>query len=92
MFLGDFNVPLMVIQIVSLNSKLHSFLVRILVRKDNTDNKPFKREFHTKETRKKGIEKIKCCKFLVQLARNLFECPGNKVLWIWVFFFSFFVL
>ena len=46
-----------------LNGKFCSFLVRILIRKDNTDNKVSKREFYTKETKKKGIEKIKCCKF-----------------------------
>ena len=49
MFLGGFSVPLTVIQTVNLNSKFHSFLVRILVRKDNTDNKIFKREFYTKK-------------------------------------------
>ena len=38
MFLGDFSVPLTVIQTVSLNSKFRSFLVRILIRKDNTGN------------------------------------------------------
>ena len=48
---------------VSLNIKFRSFLVRTLVRKDNSDNKVFKKEFYTKETRKKVIEKIKCCKF-----------------------------
>ena len=41
------------------NSKFRSFQVRILIQKDNTDNKVFKREFYTKETRKKGVEKIK---------------------------------
>ena len=51
--------------------------------KDNTDNKVFKKEFYTKETRKKEIERIKCCKFLVHFAgTHLRECPGNKVLWI----------
>ena len=66
---------------VSLNSKFRSFLVRTLIRNDNTDNKVFEKEFYTKETRKKGTEKIKCCKFLVQFARTyLRECPGNKVL------------
>ena len=49
MFLGDFSVPLTVIQIVNLDSKFRSFLVRILVRKDNTDNKVFKKEFYTKK-------------------------------------------
>ena len=39
MFLGGFGVSLTVIQTVNLNSKFRSFLVRILVRKDNTDNK-----------------------------------------------------
>ena len=56
MFLGGFKC-------VSSNGKFCSFLVRILLGKDNTDNKVFKKEFYTKETRKKGIEKIKCCKF-----------------------------
>ena len=43
---------------VILNGKFRSFLVRILIEKDNTDNKVFKKEFHTKKTRKKGVEKI----------------------------------
>ena len=43
---------------VSFNDKFHSFLVWILIQKDNTDNKVFKKEFYTKEIRKKGIEKI----------------------------------
>ncbi len=63
MFLGSFSVPLTVIQTVNLNSKFRSFLVWMLIRNDNTDNKAFKKEFFTKETKKKGIEKIKCCKF-----------------------------
>ena len=64
---------------ISLNSKFRSFLVWILIPKDNTDNKVFKREFYTKETRKKGIEKIKCCKFLVQFdGTYLRECPGKQ--------------
>ena len=52
-----------VIQTASLNSKFRSFLVRILIQKDNTCNKVLKKEFYTKETSKKGIEKIKCCEF-----------------------------
>ena len=57
------------------------FLVRILIRKDNTVNKVLKKEFYTKETKKKGIEKIKCCKFLYNLQETyLRECSGNKVL------------
>ena len=64
---------------MSLNSKFCSFLIRILIRKDNTDNKVFKRQFYTKEMRKKGIEKIKCCKFFVQFTGTfLKECLGNK--------------
>ena len=39
MFLGSFRVALTVIQTVDLNRKFHSFLVQILIRKDNTDNK-----------------------------------------------------
>ena len=35
MFLGGFSVSLTVIQTVSLNSKFRSFLVQILIRKDN---------------------------------------------------------
>ena len=39
---------------VSSNSKFRSFLVRILIRKDNTDYNVFKKEFYTKKkTRKK---------------------------------------
>ena len=49
MFLGAFNVQLTVIQTVNLNSEFHSFLVRILVRKDNSDDKVFKKEFYTKK-------------------------------------------
>ena len=63
---------------VSLNSKFCSFLVRILIRKDNTDNKVFKREFYTKESRKKGIEKIKYCKFLVQFAGAYQRVSGKQ--------------
>ena len=48
---------------VSSNSKFCSFLVWILIRKENTDNKVFKKEFYTKETRKKGIEKISVANF-----------------------------
>ena len=45
----------------------------MLIRKDITDNKVFKKEFYTKETRKKGIDKIKSCKFqfiLLELIRE----------------------
>ena len=74
MFLEGFSVPY---QTVSLNSK---FLVRTLIQKDNTDNKVFKREFYTKETRKKGIEKIKCCKFLYNLLELIWESCGTYCL------------
>ena len=60
MFLGGFRVQF---QMVSLNCKFRCFLVRILIRKDNTDNEFFKRNFYSKQTRKKGIEKIKGRKF-----------------------------
>ena len=43
---------------VILNGKFCGILVQILIQKDNTDNKVFKKEFYTKETRKKGIEKM----------------------------------
>ena len=49
--LGGFSVPLTLIQTVNLNSKFHSFLLRILIRKDNRDNKIFKKEFYTKKER-----------------------------------------
>ena len=52
---------------VNLNSKFHSFLVWILSQKDKSDNKVFKREFYTKEIRKKGLEKINGSKFLCNL-------------------------
>ena len=72
-----------------LNGKFCSFLVRKLIRKNNTDNKVFKKEFNTKETRKKGIEK-EVLQILVQFAETyLRECPKNLVLRIRVFFFSF---
>ena len=52
-FLGGFSVPLTVIQTVNLNSKFRSFLVRIFVRKVNTDNKVFKGNFiQNKQERK----------------------------------------
>ena len=60
MLFGGFSVQY---KTVSSNCKFRCFLIRILIRKDNTDNKVFKREFYTKETIKKEIEKIKCCKF-----------------------------
>ena len=41
MFLESFSVPLMVIQRENLNGKFRSFIVRILLRKDNTYNKVF---------------------------------------------------
>ena len=68
---------------VSSSSKFYSFLVRIQIQKDNTENKVFKKEFYTKETRKKkkGDRKDKGLQILVQFAGTyLRECPGNKVL------------
>ena len=56
---------------VILKDKFHSFLVRILIQKDDTNNKVFKKEFYTKETRKKEVEKMET---------YLRECLGNKVL------------
>ena len=49
MFLGGFSISLTVIQTINLNSKFRSFLVRVLIRKDNTDNKDFKKEFYSKK-------------------------------------------
>ena len=75
------------------NSKFRSFLVRILVRKDNTDIKVFKRELYTKEIRKKGIEKIRVLQILVQFVGNLSESVSGKqsslYLSIFLFFFGF---
>ena len=45
MFLGSFSGSLTVIQAVNLSRKFRSLQVRILVRKNNTDNKVFKRNF-----------------------------------------------
>ena len=65
---------------VSSNGQFRCFLVRILIRKDNTENKVFKKESYTKETRKKGI-KNKVVQIFVQFAGTfLRECPGNKFL------------
>ena len=96
MFLGGFSVPLTVIQIVNLNSKFCSILVRILVRKDKRDNKVFKRNFIQRNKKKKGIEKIKYCKFLEQFAGNLSgrmsgkQSSVNLSLFPFFFFFFFF--
>ena len=74
------------IQTVNLNNKFSSFLVRILVRKDNTYNKVLKGNFIQRNL---FIEKMKCCKFLVQLAGN-----SSESVWETKFFdlslFSFF--
>ena len=64
-----------------------------MIRKDNTDSKVFKREFYTKETRKKGIEMTKGCKFLIQFSGNLSEKVSGKQsslnLNIFLFFYCF---
>ena len=66
---------------VGLNSKFLSFLVRILIRKDNTENKVFKKEFSTKKQKKKRDRKDKVLQIFVQFGGTyLRECPGNKVL------------
>ena len=72
MFLGGFSVPLTVIQTVNLNSKVHSFLVWILIWKDNIDNKVFKRN------KKERDRKDKVLQFFIQFVGNLFERVSGK--------------
>ena len=62
---------------VSSNGKFRCFPDRILIQKDNTYNKVLKGGFYTKETAKKGIEKVKCCKFCV-ICGNLSERVSGK--------------
>ena len=50
-----------------------AFYFRILIQKDKTDNKVFQKELYTKEIRKKGIEKIKRCKFYCDLLEFIWE-------------------
>ena len=57
---------------VSSSGEFRSFLIQTLIRKDNTDNKVFKKEFYTKETIKKGIEK-KFLQILVQFTEIIRE-------------------
>ena len=65
---------------VILNSKFRSFLVRILTRKDNTDNKFLKSNF-IQRNQKERDRKDKVLQIFVQFAGiYLKECPGNKVL------------
>ena len=94
MFLGGFSVLLTVIQTVNLNSKFRSFLVRILIRKDNTDNKVFKREFYTKKAKERD-RKNKVLQIFVQFAGNLSERVSGKQsslnLSIFLFFFFCFI-
>ena len=46
-------------QTVSSNGKFRSFLVRILIRKDNTDNTNFKRNFIQKKQGRKGEKRLR---------------------------------
>ena len=64
---------------VSLNSKFRSFLVQILVRKDNTDNKVFfLKEILYKRNKKEKDRKDKVLQMLVQFAGNLSERVSRK--------------
>ena len=65
---------------VILNSKFFTFLVRILIQKDNTDNKVLEINFIQRNKVEK-MERIKRCKFWCNL-RDLSErrCTENKVL------------
>ena len=77
MFLGSFSA---LFQTVSSNGKFLNFLVRILIRKDNTDNKFLKRNFIQRNKKERG-RKDKVLQILVQFAGTyLRKCPGNKVL------------
>ena len=91
-FLGVFSAPLTVIQTISLYSKFSSFLVQILIRKDNKDNKVFKWNLIQKEQERK--EKDKVWQLFVQFAGNLSERVSGKQsslnLSIFLFFFFFF--
>ena len=84
MFLGGFSVPLT----LNLNSKFRSFLVRILSRKDNTDNKVFKRNF-IQRIKKERDRKDKVLQIIVQFAGNLSErVSGKQSSLNLIFFFS----
>ena len=61
MFLGGFSVYSLT---VSSNGKFHSFLFRILIQKDNTDNKFLKRNF-IQRNKKERDRKDKVLKILV---------------------------
>ena len=70
MFLGGFSLPLTVIQTVNLNSKFRRFLVRILVRKDNTDNKNFQRNL-IQRNKKENYRKDKVFQIFRTICRKL---------------------
>ena len=40
------------------------FLIRIMILKDNADDKVLENKFYKRETKEK-IERIKCCKFVI---------------------------
>ena len=69
------------IQKVNLDSKFRSFLVWILIQKDNKDNKVFEKEFYTRKNKKERDRKDKVLQIIVQFAGTyLRKCLGNKVL------------
>ena len=78
------------VQTVSSNGKFRIFLVRILIRKYYTDNKVFKKEFHTKETRKEEIKKDKVLQILVQFAGTYLRERVWKTEFFEFEYFSFF--
>ena len=53
---------------MNLNSKFRSFLVRTLIRKDNTDNKVFLKEILYKRNKKERDRKDIVLQILVQFA------------------------
>ena len=63
-------MPLTVIQTVNLNSQFRSFLVRILIRKDNTNNKVFKRKFIQRNKKEKD-RKDKVLQIFCTICRKL---------------------
>ena len=71
MFLAGFSVPLMVIQTVNLNSKFRSFLVRILVQEDNTENKVLKMNFIQKKQERDWKDKV----------QQIFSTICRKLIW-----------
>ena len=78
----------MELYLVILNSVFRTFLVRILIQKDNTNDKIFENKFYIKPNKtKQKTEKKKYCKFVIICGKlSVKKCPLNKVLWIFAVF------